>query len=211
MSSAVRAYVAAFLLLLLVLLVIAYLGDPVHGQVPASEAMGTGQRETAERPAMPRMDPRFRRAPEYVGLARVVWKEAGEQATAGEVAAIHEVLVSVTVRKGVPYRTAAWGYSHGVRNPNNASVHNLVEGMTFSTATARYIREGWPRTLQYAREAHEGTSTHECLTADGSQAELVEWGGPDVDRDTIRRLVRRGYVVADCPDTYHNAFLYEVP
>lgn len=181
-------------------------------QVDASVVMASTRTERPERAPIPRMDQRFRRAPEYVGLARVVWKEAGPRATAGEVAAIHQVISVKAQTAGIPYRSAAWGYSVGIRNPRNEAVHNLTAGTVFGPTTPSYISEGWYSYLRWAQYAHEGRLVHECREQlGGGAARLSEWGGPDVDRANIRRLVRSNrFAVADCPDTYHNAFLYEV-
>ena len=65
-------------------------------------------------------------------------------------------------------------------------------------------RQHWPRVLAAADAAIAGTLHHGCSTGG---APLEHWGGSDLDRANINRLLRQNYSEAVC-DGFANAFLY---
>ncbi len=62
-------------------------------------------------------------------------------------------------------------------------------------------RQQWPRVLAAADEAVAGRLTHGC-----DARPLEHWGGPNIDRASIARMLRDGMREAACPG-YANAFL----
>lgn len=159
--------------------------------VSAADAMGV---RTERAPAvMPRSFPR-EEIP--VVLARSAWGEAGELVSAGEIAAIHEVY---TNRMRGSYQRTAWAYSAALRN--RPTLQRLGRA-PLTRGWPRIHREHWPRVLAAADDVVAGRTDHNC-----DARPLVHWGGINVDRAAIARLVRGGMVVANCPG-YANTFLY---
>lgn len=130
-------------------------------------------------------------------LARMAWLEAGAHVQPGEVAAMHEV---ITTRQRGSYQRTAYAYSAGLRNPTRASTHRLGRA-TLGAGWPRVHREHWPRVLAAADAVIAGELHHGC-----TGGRLEHWGGPDVDRHNITRLLRSGYVAARCP-AYANTYL----
>lgn len=153
----------------------------LHQEEPDTEAL---QRQVA------RTEP-------AVVLARVAWLEAGALVSAGEVAAMHEVL---TQRMRGTYQRTAWQYSAGLRNPRRESTHDMGRAPLTRGYPALH-REHWPRVLAAADEAVAGRLTHGC-----DARPLQHWGGPQVDRSSIARMLRDGMRAATCPG-YSNTFL----
>lgn len=117
--------------------------------------------------------------------------------SAGEVAAMHEVL---TQRMRGTYQRTAWQYSAGLRNPRRESTHDMGRAPLTRGYPALH-REHWPRVLAAADEAVAGRLTHGC-----DARPLQHWGGPQVDRSSIARMLRDGMRAATCPG-YANTFL----
>lgn len=136
-------------------------------------------------------------------LARMAWLEAGAHVAPGEVAAMHEVIVTRTPERG-SYQRTAYQYSAALRNPTRASTHRLTR-RPLGRGWPALHREHWPRVLAAADAAVAGTLRHGC-----TQSPLEHWGGPHVDRESIGRLERSGYTRAECPG-YANAFLVRAP
>ena len=152
----------------------------------------------AEEPDTEALQRQVARTEPAVVLARVAWLEAGALVTPGEVAAMHEVL---TRRMRGTYQRTAWQYSAGLRNPRRESTHDMGRA-PLTRGYPPLHREHWPRVLAAADEAVEGTLRHGCDTA----RPLEHWGGPNVDRASIARMLRDGMEAASCPG-FHNTFL----
>lgn len=174
--------------------------DPIHAQVDAADILAETRAESPRRLPAARITAEALRAPPTVILAAVAWSEAGAYVSAGEVAAMHQVLTtSMTDR--TTYQRRAWAYSHGLRHPRHGWLLRLGRG-TPGPEVPGYVREGWPRILAAAEAAIAGQVTHGC-----DASPLRHWGGPRVDRLSIRALTRRGWRVASCPSEFKNSFL----
>ena len=130
-------------------------------------------------------------------LAWTAWGEAGALVSAGEVAAIHEVL---TTRMRGTYQRTAWQYSAALRHPRHEGTLAMGRAPLTGGWPALH-RQHWPRVLAAADEAVAGRLTHGC---DGRA--LQHFGGPHVDRASIARMLRDGMREATCPG-YANSFL----
>ena len=71
----------------------------------------------AEEPDVEAMQRHVARSEPAVVLALTAWLEAGALVSAGEVAAIHEVLT--TRMRGGTYQRTAWAYSAALRHPRH--------------------------------------------------------------------------------------------
>ena len=190
-----RPDVASLLLTLSVLSWGAYeaAADPI-------DARAIVRQTRAEEPDVEAMQRHVARSEPAVVLALTAWLEAGALVSAGEVAAIHEVLT--TRMRGGSYQRTAWQYSAGLRNPRHESAHRMGRA-PLSSGWPRLHREHWPRVLAAADEAVAGRLRHGCV----APSPLEHWGGPHVDRSSINRLLRQNYSEAAC-DGFANAFLY---
>ena len=159
--------------------------------VDASAVMQSVGRESPVRRPIPRMTAAASRAPEYVMLARAAVGEASARVSADEIAAMHAVF---TYRHGrtpsSSYNRVVWGFSHAVRNPSKAWLHRLGENDAYLRAP-HYVRDNWPRVLDAARSAVSGQLGHGCLSHEGGAAVLVDFGGPSLDEQTLRDVMRR--------------------
>lgn len=188
-----RPDVASLLLTLSVLSWGAYeaAADPI-------DARAIVRQTRAEEPDVEAMRRHVARSEPAVVLALTAWLEAGALVSAGEVAAIHEVLT--TRMRGSNYQRTAWQYSAGLRNPRHESAHRMGRAPLTGGWPALH-RQHWPRVLAAADEAVAGRLTHGC-----DARPLEHFGGPHVDRASIARMLRDGMREATCP-SYNNAFL----
>lgn len=179
----------------LLALALMLLHGTTHAQtVPARDAMVRASHDVD----LARLASRTEHA---VLLARMAWLEAGAHVQAGELAAMHEVIVTRTP-SGSSYQRTAYQYSSALRNPRRMSVHRLGRA-TLGAGWPAVYREHWPRVLAAADAAIAGTLRHGCDV----DTPLRHFGGPHVDRSNISRLLTMGYAVAACPDGYANTFL----
>jgi len=178
--------------------VAACVGVAMGQTVDAREVVQAMGRETHVPRFAVRIPPDIRRTEPAVLLARMAWREAGALVKEGEVAAFHDV---ITNRLRGSYQSTAWGYSTALRNPANASTHQLGRA-PLSDGYPELFRTHWPRVLAAADAAVAGTLRHSCAT----DRRLEHWGGPPVDRASLRRLERAGYQRVECPG-YANTFL----
>ena len=190
-----RPDVASLLLTLSVLTWGAYeaAADPV-------DARAIVRQTRAEEPDTDAMRRHVARSEPAVVLALTAWLEAGALVSAGEVAAIHEVL---TTRMRGSYQRTAWAYSAALRHPRWESSHSMGRAPLTAGYPALH-RQHWPRVLAAADAAIAGTLHHGCSTGG---APLEHWGGATLDRANINRLLRQNYSEAAC-DGFANAFLY---
>lgn len=151
----------------------------------------------AEEPDTEAMRRHVARSEPAVVLALTAWLEAGALVSAGEVAAIHEVL---TTRMRGSYQRTAWQYSAALRHPRHEGTLAMGRAPLTGGWPALH-RQHWPRVLAAADEAVAGRLVHAC-----DARPLEHWGGPDVDRASIARMLRDGMREATCP-SYNNAFL----
>jgi len=154
----------------------------------------------AEEPDTEAMRRHVARSEPAVVLALTAWLEAGALVSAGEVAAIHEVL---TTRMRGSYQRTAWQYSAALRHPRWEASHSMGRAPLGDGWPALH-RQHWPRVLAAADAAIAGTLHHGCSTRG---APLEHWGGATLDRASINRLLRQNYSEAAC-DGFANAFLY---
>jgi len=183
----------AFLLAIALLFAVAY-----HASADPIDARAIVRQTRAEEPDTEAMRRHVARSEPAVVLALTAWLEAGALVSAGEVAAIHEVLT--TRMRGSNYQRTAWQYSAGLRNPRHESAHRMGRAPLSSGWPALH-RQHWPRVLAAADEAVAGRLVHAC-----DARPLEHWGGPDVDRASIARMLRDGMREATCP-SYNNSFL----
>ena len=183
---------------LAILLIAITAGAGAQEVVDATTASGAGAPASPSRPG--RIDPRYQRAPMHVALARLAWVESTTEVTPEEQAALYEVIATRTTTS---WRRTAWRYSFGLRHPRRRYVQRLGDAPV--RTAPRYVRERWPVVLEGARRVVAGDVTHGC----NAPAPLVHFGGRHADRDDIRRKVRQGFVVADCPGHFLSAFLYD--
>lgn len=190
-----RPDVASLLLTLSVLSWGAYeaAADPI-------DARAIVRQTRAEEPDVEAMRRHVARSEPAVVLALTAWLEAGALVSAGEVAAIHEV---ITTRMRGSYQRTAWQYSAALRHPRWEASHSMGRAPLTGGWPALH-RQHWPRVLAAADAAIAGTLHHGCSTGG---APLEHWGGPHVDRASIARMVRDGMREATCPGEYNNAFL----
>ena len=187
-----RPDVASLLLTLSVLTWGAYeaAADPVDARAIVRQTRSTEPDTDAMRRHVARSEP-------AVVLALTAWLEAGALVSAGEVAAIHEV---ITTRMRGSYQRTAWQYSAALRHPRWEASHSMGRAPLTAGYPALH-RQHWPRVLAAADEAVAGRLTHGC-----DARPLEHFGGPHVDRAAIARMVRDGMREARCP-SYNNAFL----
>lgn len=183
----------AFLLAIALLFAVAY-----HASADPIDARAIVRQTRAEEPDTEAMRRHVARSEPAVVLALTAWLEAGALVSAGEVAAIHEVLT--TRMRGGSYQRTAWQYSAGLRNPRHESAHRMGRA-PLSSGYPELHRQHWPRVLAAADEAVAGRLTHGC-----DARPLEHFGGPHVDRASIARMLRDGMREATCP-SYNNAFL----
>ncbi len=183
----------AFLLAIAALFAVAY-----HASADPVDARAIVRQTRAEEPDTEVMRRHVARSEPAVVLALTAWLEAGALVSAGEVAAIHEVL---TTRMRGSYQRTAWSYSAALRHPRWEASHSMGRAPLSSGYPALH-RQHWPRVLRAADEAIAGRLTHAC-----DARPLEHWGGPHVDRASIARMVRDGMREATCPGEYANAFL----
>lgn len=160
-----------------------------------------GQTESAERP------PRWGSTDDSVVLARMGLLEAGEDVAATELAAMRQVIDYRANRAGgqANFRSTAWQFSRGLRNPRRAWVHNLGR----SPLQTSRIRGKWERILVASDAVFAGEQQHNCVTETGEVASLTDWGGPRVDRESLDSISRRtGWRRAICPGAA-NEYLHE--
>jgi len=188
----VRPDVASLLITLSVLTWGAYeaAADPV-------DARAIVRQTRAEEPDVEAMQRHVARSEPAVVLALTAWLEAGALVSEGEVAAIHEVL---TTRMRGSYQRTAWQYSAALRHPRHEGTLAMGRAPLTGGWPALH-RQHWPRVLAAADEAVAGRLVHAC-----DARPLEHWGGPDVDRASIARMLRDGMRVATCPG-YANSFL----
>ena len=151
----------------------------------------------AEEPDTEAMRRHVARSEPAVVLALTAWLEAGALVSAGEVAAIHEVL---TTRMRGSYQRTAWQYSAALRHPRHEGTLAMGRAPLTGGWPALH-RQHWPRVLAAADEAVAGRLTHGC-----DARPLEHFGGPHVDRASIARMLRDGMREATCPG-YANSFL----
>ena len=182
----------AFLASIALLFAMAY-----HASADPVDARAVVRQTRAEEPDTEAMQRHVARSEPAVVLALTAWLEAGALVSAGEVAAIHEVL---TTRMRGSYQRTAWAYSAALRHPRWESSHSMGRAPLTGGWPALH-RQHWPRVLAAADEAVAGRLTHGC-----DARPLEHFGGPHVDRAAIARMVRDGMREARCP-SYNNAFL----
>ena len=182
----------AFLLAIALLFAVAY-----HASADPIDARAIVRQTRAEEPDTDAMRRHVARSEPAVVLALTAWLEAGALVSAGEVAAIHEVL---TTRMRGSYQRTAWAYSAALRHPRWESSHSMGRAPLTAGYPALH-RQHWPRVLAAADEAVAGRLTHGC-----DARPLEHFGGPHVDRASIARMVRDGMREATCPG-YANSFL----
>ena len=151
----------------------------------------------AEEPDTDAMRRHVARSEPAVVLALTAWLEAGALVSAGEVAAIHEV---ITTRMRGSYQRTAWQYSAALRHPRWEASHSMGRAPLTGGWPALH-RQHWPRVLAAADEAVAGLLVHGC-----DARPLEHFGGPHVDRASIARMLRDGMREATCP-SYNNSFL----
>ncbi len=190
-----RPDVASLLLTLSVLSWGAYeaAADPVDARAIVRQTRSPEPDTEAMRRRVARSEP-------ALVLAWTAWGEAGALVSAGEVAAIHEV---ITTRMRGSYQRTAWQYSAALRHPRWESSHAMGRAPLTGGWPALH-RQHWPRVLAAADAAIAGTLHHGCSTGG---APLEHWGGATLDRASINRLLRQNYSEAAC-DGFANAFLY---
>ena len=182
----------AFLASIALLFAMAY-----HASADPVDARAVVRQTRAEEPDTDAMRRHVARSEPAVVLALTAWLEAGALVSAGEVAAIHEV---ITTRMRGSYQRTAWQYSAALRHPRWEASHSMGRAPLTSGYPALH-RQHWPRVLAAADEAVAGRLTHAC-----DARPLEHWGGPHVDRASIARMVRDGMREATCPG-YSNSFL----
>lgn len=182
----------AFLLAIALLFAVAY-----HASADPIDARAIVRQTRAEEPDTEAMRRHVARSEPAVVLALTAWLEAGALVSAGEVAAIHEVL---TTRMRGSYQRTAWAYSAALRHPRWESSHSMGRAPLTGGWPALH-RQHWPRVLAAADEAVAGRLTHGC-----DARPLEHFGGPHVDRASIARMLRDGMREATCP-SYNNSFL----
>ena len=182
----------AFLLAIALLFAVAY-----HASADPIDARAIVRQTRADEPDTEAMQRHVARSEPAVVLALTAWLEAGALVSAGEVAAIHEVL---TTRMRGSYQRTAWAYSAALRHPRWESSHSMGRAPLTGGWPALH-RQHWPRVLAAADEAVAGRLTHGC-----DARPLEHFGGPHVDRASIARMLRDGMREATCP-SYNNAFL----
>ena len=182
----------AFLASIALLFAMAY-----HASADPVDARAVVRQTRAEEPDTDAMRRHVARSEPAVVLALTAWLEAGALVSAGEVAAIHEV---ITTRMRGSYQRTAWQYSAALRHPRWEASHSMGRAPLTSGWPALH-RQHWPRVLAAADEAVAGRLTHGC-----DARPLEHFGGPHVDRAAIARMVRDGMREARCP-SYNNAFL----
>lgn len=182
----------AFLLAIALLFAVAY-----HASADPIDARAIVRQTRAEEPDTDAAQRRVARSEPALVLAWTAWGEAGALVSAGEVAAIHEVL---TTRMRGTYQRTAWQYSAALRHPRHEGTLAMGRAPLTGGWPALH-RQHWPRVLAAADEAVAGRLTHGC---DGRA--LQHFGGPHVDRASIARMLRDGMRVATCPG-YANSFL----
>ncbi len=183
----------AFLLAIALLFAVAY-----HASADPIDARAIVRQTRAEEPDVEAMQRHVARSEPAVVLALTAWLEAGALVSAGEVAAIHEVLT--TRMRGGSYQRTAWAYSAALRHPRWESSHSMGRAPLTGGWPALH-RQHWPRVLAAADEAVAGRLTHGC-----DARPLEHFGGPHVDRASIARMLRDGMREATCPG-YANSFL----
>jgi hypothetical protein len=171
-----------------------------HASADPVDARAVIRQTRDEEPDTAAMQRHVARSEPAVVLALTAWLEAGALVSAGEVAAIHEV---ITTRMRGSYQRTAWQYSAGLRHPRHERSHAMGRA-PLGAGWPRSHREHWPRVLAAADAAIAGTLHHGCSTGG---ARLEHWGGTDLDRANINRLLRQNYSEAVC-DGFANAFLY---
>ena len=182
----------AFLLAIALLFAVAY-----HASADPIDARSIVRQTRAEEPDVEAMRRHVARSEPAVVLALTAWLEAGALVSAGEVAAIHEVL---TTRMRGSYQRTAWAYSAALRHPRWESSHSMGRA-PLTGGWPELHRQHWPRVLAAADEAVAGRLTHGC-----DARPLEHFGGPHVDRASIARMLRDGMREATCP-SYNNSFL----
>lgn len=183
----------AFLLAIALLFAVAY-----HASADPIDARAIVRQTRAEEPDTDAAQRRVARSEPALVLAWTAWGEAGALVSEGEVAAIHEVLT--TRMRGGSYQRTAWAYSAALRHPRWESSHSMGRAPLTGGWPALH-RQHWPRVLAAADEAVAGRLVHAC-----DARPLEHWGGPDVDRASIARMLRDGMREATCPG-YANSFL----
>lgn len=182
----------AFLLAIALLFAVAY-----HASADPIDARAIVRQTRAEEPDVEAMQRHVARSEPAVVLALTAWLEAGALVSAGEVAAIHEVL---TTRMRGTYQRTAWQYSAALRHPRHEGTLAMGRAPLTGGWPALH-RQHWPRVLAAADEAVAGRLTHGC-----DARPLEHFGGPHVDRASIARMLRDGMREATCP-SYNNSFL----
>ena len=182
----------AFLLAIALLFAVAY-----HASADPIDARAIVRQTRAEEPDTDAAQRRVARSEPALVLAWTAWGEAGALVSAGEVAAIHEVL---TTRMRGTYQRTAWQYSAALRHPRHEGTLAMGRAPLTGGWPALH-RQHWPRVLAAADEAVAGRLTHGC-----DARPLEHFGGPHVDRASIARMLRDGMREATCP-SYNNAFL----
>ena len=182
----------AFLLAIAALFAMAY-----HASADPVDARAIVRQTRAEEPDAEAMQRHVARSEPAVVLALTAWLEAGALVSAGEVAAIHEV---ITTRMRGSYQRTAWQYSAALRHPRWEASHSMGRAPLGDGWPALH-RQHWPRVLAAADDAVAGRLTHAC-----DARPLQHFGGPHVDRASIARMLRDGMRVATCPG-YANSFL----
>ncbi len=182
----------AFLASIALLFAMAY-----HASADPVDARAVVRQTRAEEPDTDAMRRHVARSEPAVVLALTAWLEAGALVSAGEVAAIHEV---ITTRMRGSYQRTAWQYSAALRHPRWEASHSMGRAPLTSGYPALH-RQHWPRVLAAADEAVAGRLVHGC-----DARPLEHFGGPHVDRASIARMVRDGMREATCPG-YANSFL----
>ena len=182
----------AFLLAIALLFAVAY-----HASADPIDARAIVRQTRAEEPDTEAMRRHVARSEPAVVLALTAWLEAGALVSAGEVAAIHEV---ITTRMRGSYQRTAWAYSAALRHPRWESSHSMGRAPLTGGYPALH-RQHWPRVLAAADDAVAGRLTHAC-----DARPLQHFGGPSVDRASIARMLRDGMREATCPG-YSNSFL----
>ena len=182
----------AFLLAIALLFAVAY-----HASADPIDARAIVRQTRAEEPDTDAAQRRVARSEPAVVLALTAWLEAGALVSAGEVAAIHEVL---TTRMRGTYQRTAWQYSAALRHPRHEGTLAMGRAPLTGGWPALH-RQHWPRVLAAADEAVAGRLTHGC-----DARPLEHFGGPHVDRASIARMLRDGMREATCP-SYNNSFL----
>ncbi len=182
----------AFLASIALLFAMAY-----HASADPVDARAVVRQTRAEEPDTDAMRRHVARSEPALVLAWTAFGEAGALVSAGEVAAIHEVLTS---RMRGTYQRTAWQYSAALRNPRHEGTLRMGRAPLTSGWPALH-RQHWPRVLAAADDAVAGRLTHAC-----DARPLQHFGGPSVDRASIARMLRDGMREATCPG-YSNSFL----